>query len=134
MSKILKTAIHKNQASLKSAEDIVSILNSSFQYSLNEKLDSGKTASLSKAVYFNPPEKEIINKSKRIIQDMHCYYNLQNIKSNGGFELSSTLFSDRFILTPVDSTIEYLRNITFINKQKPIENKKVNLSILGIPH
>ena len=128
MSKILKTAIHKNQASLKSAEDIVNILNSSFQYSLNEKFDSGKTACLSKAVYFNPPEKEMINKSKRAIQDLHCYYNLQNIQSSAEFGLFSTLFSDRLTLTPVDSTIEYLPNIIFVNKQKPIENRIVNIT------
>ena len=131
VSKILKTAIHRNQEGFKCAEDVVNILNSSFQYLYNEEFDSGNTSCSSKAVYFNPPEKEIIDKSKRIIQDLHCYYNLQNIQSNAEeteFGLFSTLFSDRSILTPVDSTIERLTNITFINKQKPSENKIIKIN------
>ena len=131
VSKTLKTAIHRNQEGFKCAADVVNILNSSFQYLYNEKFDSGKISCNSKAVYFNPPEKEIINKSKRIIQDLHCYYNLQNIQSNTEdteFGLYSTLFSDRSILTPGDSTIDSIPNITFINKQKLSENKIININ------
>ena len=76
-------------------------------------------------------KKKLINKSKRIIQDLDCYYNLQNIQStteDTEFELYSTLFSDRSIFTPVDSTIELIQNITFINKQQPCENKIININ------
>ena len=82
----------------------------------------------SKAFYFNPPLTEIVTKSFRKIEDLHSYYNFQNVKDKKGrIGFFSTIFSNLTTLKPVDSVVDRTKNVKIKNvveikdKSKPAD-------------
>ena len=121
VSLALKKEMFKKQSGYKSGLEVVETLNKSSIY-------FGKTLNISKAFYFNPPETELTNKSKRLIPDLQCYYNLQNILNDGVYEFFSSVYSGSTLLVPVDSTIELIEGIKFTNRIDPKINQIVGIS------
>ena len=57
-------------------------------------------------IFYNPPQRETVDIGRREIQDLHCYYNLQNKRSeSGNFDFGSTIYSDLSEFLPVNCTV-----------------------------
>jgi hypothetical protein len=125
VSRILEKSVY-TEAGFTCAQEIVDALNKSNLYLKEDKLANNIASSISIAVYFNPPMNEIINKNRRIVNNLDCYYNLRNIEENGGYKLYSSIFSDCDTLTPIESTIEKKKTHFKMNKD-PKENRVVEV-------
>jgi hypothetical protein len=106
ISRVLEKTIFKKQTSLKSAQDVVDALNENSIYINEGGNNSESLRNNSIAILFNPPNRRTVNRNKRIIKDLNCYYNLQNVLKDGEFEFFSSIFSDRTSLIAIDSVLE----------------------------
>jgi hypothetical protein len=125
VSRILEKSVF-TEVGFTCAQEVVDALNKSNLYIKEDKLANNNAPSISIAVYFNPPMNEIINKKRRIVNNLDCYYNLQNIEENGCYKLYSSIFSDCDTLTPIESTIDQ-KKTHFKMKKDPKENRVVEV-------